>query len=162
MENMLNEIEKGLEAGVYHLALGMTLCIPDICAALQSNNGETKKNKYVNWYDQYVGDKVRMSANDCYYFRCAFLHQGRTEHKDSQYRKIIFIEPTSILTLHNNVLNDVLNIDIQIFCRVIIDAARNWYEEQKDTKNYKSNFEHSFKRHPEGMAPYIVGVPVYG
>ncbi|MFE6135595.1 hypothetical protein [Bacillus sp. NPDC057893] len=161
MEDLFNEIERGLDAGVYHLSLGMALCIPDICAALQSEDGKANGNKYREWYNRYVGDKFRMSAADCYYFRCSFLHQGSTQHEKSNYKRIIFVEPNPAFFFHNNVIDDVLNIDLVQFCRGLIDSARKWLAEVKEEENFIKNYSKSFKRYSEGMPPYIVGIPVY-
>lgn len=106
MEDLFNEIERGLDARVYHLTLGMALCIPDMCAALQSEDGKTSGRKYKDWYNNYVGDKLIMSADDCYYFRCSFLHQGSTKHEKSNYERVIFVEPNEMFTFHNNVMLD--------------------------------------------------------
>lgn len=162
MHSLFSEIERGLSAGMYHLSLGTTLCIPDICAALQSENGNTNRKKYINWYNKYVGDKIRMTADDCYYFRCSFLHQSSTHHIESNYERIIFVEPNAIGLLHNNVILGALNIDINAFCRDIIESARSWQVEVKDSDVYIRNHKKSFKRYPNGLAPYIVGAPVYG
>ncbi|MGJ7910466.1 hypothetical protein [Neobacillus sp. LXY-1] len=161
MEDLFNEIERGLDARVYHLSLGIALCIPDICAALQSDDGKTSGKKYKEWYNKYVGDKIMMTADDCYYFRCSFLHQGSTQHEKSSYKKVIFVEPSSNV-FHNNVINDVLNIDVRIFCKDMIKSGRDWLKDVKDNKNFIRNHESSFKRYPNGLAPYIVGIPVYG
>ncbi|MEK4578262.1 hypothetical protein [Bacillus sp. FSL R12-0074] len=161
MEDLFNEIERGLDAGVYHLSLGIALCIPDICAALQSDDGKTSGRKYKEWYTSYVGNKFRMSADECYYFRCSFLHQGSTQHEKSNYKRIIFIEPGPMV-FHNNVFNDVLNIDIVIFCKDLIESARQWIEDIKENENFIRNHANSFKRYPNGLPPYIVGTPVYG
>lgn len=161
MEDLLNEIERGLDAKVYQLALSLSLCIPDICAALESEDGKISGSKYKGWYEKYMGSKVSLSAADCYYFRCSFLHQGSTQHERSQYKKIIFVEPGSGGIFHNNVINDALNIDVRIFCRDLIKSARKWHNEVKESENYKKNYQKTFKRYPNGLAPYIVGVPVY-
>ncbi|MFE4036053.1 hypothetical protein [Priestia sp. YIM B13489] len=162
MEDLFNEIERGLDAGVYHLALGTALCIPDICAGLQSEDGKTSGRKYKEWYNSYVGDKIRMSADDCYYFRCSFLHQGTTQHENSQYKRILFVEPNKLGIFHNNIINDALNIDVRIFCNDLIKSAREWLKDMQGNETYIKNHEKSFKRYPNGIAPYIVGVPVYG
>lgn len=162
MDYLFNEIERGLDAGVYQLSLSLTLCIPDICAGLESVDGKTNGEKYKDWYNKYMNGKLFMSADDCYYFRCSFLHQGSTRHEKSKFKKIIFVEPTSSNNIfHNNVLGDALNIDIVIFCNEMISAGRKWYEDVKDSDNYKRNYEKSFKRYPNGLAPYIVGIPIY-
>ncbi|MCA1027804.1 hypothetical protein LCM23_17050 [Cytobacillus kochii] len=162
MEDLFNEIERGLNAKVYHLSLGMALCIPDICAALQSEDGQTSGRKYKDWYSEYVGDKISMTADDCYYFRCSFLHQGSTRHKNSRYDRVIFIEPNPRVVMHNNIIDNVLNIDIEIFCQEIINAACTWLEHIKDDNTFRNNHQHSFRRYPNGLEPFIVGVPVYG
>lgn len=162
MDYLFNEIERGLDARVYQLSLGMALCIPDICAALESYDGKTSGSKYRAWYDKYVSKELKLSSSDCYYFRCSFLHQGSTEHEKSNYDKIIFIEPNPRITLHNNIIDNVLNIDINIFCRELVQAGRDWYEFTKDAEKFIENYGKSFKRYPNGLAPYIVGIPVYG
>ncbi len=161
MDDLFNEIERGLNAGVYQLCLGMALCIPDICAALQSEDGKTSGKKYKDWYQKYASDKCIMSAEDCYYFRCSFLHQGSTQHEKSQYDRVLFVEPSAGF-LHNNVLEGALNIDIRIFCLELIAAAKRWLNDVKDNEVFIRNHENSFKRYPNGLAPYIVGLPVYG
>src|SRR5690625_2090972 len=98
MEDFLSQIAEGLESGLYQLALSLTLCLPDICGALESENGYATGTKYKAWFDRYVKQKYpnTLTADDCYYFRCSFLHQGTTEHKKSNYKKIIFTEPGPI------------------------------------------------------------------
>lgn len=161
MEDMFNEIRRGLDAGVYQLALNMALCIPDICAALESEDGKASPAKYKSWYERYVAGRLRLSASDCYYFRCSFLHQGTTEHDRSSYDKIIFIEPNDRMVLHNNVLEGALNIDVRLFCIELIGAATQWLNDVRETQTFKDNYEKSFRRYPNGIAPYIVGAPVY-
>lgn len=43
MELILKEIERALDAKLYYLALQASLTLPDICGALQSNDGVAKK-----------------------------------------------------------------------------------------------------------------------
>jgi len=165
MEDILNEIDRGLDARVYQLSLAWALCLPDICGALQSEDGQASKRKYINWYNEYVNQKFngKLTAEDCYYFRCSFLHQGTTEHEKSNYKKILFVEPhaTSGL-LHNNVLEGALNIDVRIFCNNILDSVREWLLEIEGSETYKRNIQKTFRRYPNGIKPYIVGIPVYG
>lgn len=163
MESFLEQIEKGLDCGVYQLSLSMALCLPDICGALESVNGYATGKKYKAWFDKYVSSKYNgnLTGSDCYYFRCAFLHQGTTEHEKSSYKKILFIEPHQGLILHNNVMNDALNIDINIFCRDIISGVKEWLKEIQDSEQFKINMEKTFRRYPNGLPPYIGGIPVY-
>lgn len=164
MEDLFNEIERGLDAGVYHLSLGIALCIPDICAAIQLDDGKANGEKYNGLVIRnYVGKKIRITADDCYNFRCSFLHQGSTINEKSQYDRVIFVEPHVTSSLfHNNILEGALNTDVRIFCKDLINSARKWLAEVKVNENFIKNHENSFKRYPNGLAPYIVGIPVYG
>jgi hypothetical protein len=52
MEDILRQIEATNEAGYYYVALFSVLTLPDICAALESINGETTGDRYADWYDR--------------------------------------------------------------------------------------------------------------
>ncbi|WP_026694254.1 hypothetical protein [Peribacillus kribbensis] len=159
MEDLFAEIERGLDAGVYQLALGMALCIPDLCAALESKNGRTNGIKYQAWYDKYVDGKMYLTASDCYHIRCSFLHQGSPEQKPSI--KILFIVPSGDSQTHDQIMNGALHVDINIFCQVMIAAGQRWLLEVKDSENYIKNYEKSFKRYSNGLAPFIAGTAVF-
>lgn len=81
MDDILNEIDRALAAGLYYLAIAMALTIPDICAALEAENGETNQQKYKAWYESNLAYKyTNITAQDCYSLRCGVLHQGRCGH----------------------------------------------------------------------------------
>lgn len=54
MHDLLEQIEKALECNLYYLALQSTLALPDICGALESENGQANRTKYINWYNTYA------------------------------------------------------------------------------------------------------------
>ena len=104
-----------------------------------------------------------LSGEDCYYFRCSFLHQGSTQHPKSGYSRVLFVEPESTSNIsHCNILNDALNIDVTIFCRDMVSAARQWLNVVENTGKFKTNMQKFIQRYPTGLAPYIAGVPVIG
>ncbi len=164
MRNVLNQIQLALEdSRLYYLTLFICLTIPDICGAMSSDNGEATREKYKDWFDKYVANKYSsfLTSDDCYRFRCSLLHQGRSQHPMSNYSRIIFVEPTTTTNVfHCNVLNDALNLDVRIFCRDILTGAEVWLQEYEGTEIYKKNYDKFMKRYPEGLAPYIGGVPV--
>ena len=102
-----------------------------------------------------------MNGDDCYYFRCSLLHQGSSQHNKSNYKRVLFVEPSATTNIfHNNVINDALNIDVKIFCNDLIGGAEKWLEENENTDLYKKNYDRFMKRYPNGLPPYIVGIPV--
>ncbi|KJL22362.1 hypothetical protein RN50_01480 [Microbacterium foliorum] len=89
--------------------------------------------------------------------RCSVLHQGRSRAK--QYSRIVFTIP-GVVTAHNNLMGDVLNLDIREFSMDIVTAARKWYVAHLSDPNVKRNRESMMQWHKDGLAPYFVGVPV--
>lgn len=162
MEDFLQQIEKALSYNLYYIALQSTLTLPDICGALQSTDGTATKAKYVDWYNTYFLKKTFLSANDCYYFRCSNIHQGKTVHKNSTYSRILFVEPSekNSIVLNNNIINGALNIDVNIFCTDMIASVRNWLTLVKNDETFQENYSSFIKRYPNGLPPYIVGVPI--
>ena len=163
MRDFLAQIKKGLDENLYFLSLFSTLAIPDLCGALCSENGEAHSEKYKGWFDKYVAPKYNgfLSGNDCYFFRCSLLHQGSSQHPKNTYKRILFIEPSATTNIfHNVVMNDALNIDVRIFCNDIITGAEQWLSENEETELYKKNYDKFMRRYPNGLNPYIVGVPV--
>lgn len=179
MEHILLQTENCLDAGFYYPALISCLTIPDICGALNSDNGESNGEKYSAWYNRYVlphiGDAItkvegidlpikikdsRLNGNECYWFRCSLLHQGRTDHKKSEYDRILFIEPNSGISIgHDNLINNVLHINMKVFCFSVIMGARSWLEECRESDNYKRNINKCVRSYENGFPP-IKGVPV--
>jgi len=171
MRDLLEQIDKALEANLYYVALFVSLAIPDICGAIGSPDGKATKPKYVNWFDKYVGPRYSstiigrpisfLTGEDCYYFRCSLLHQGSSQHTKSSYSRILFVEPSATTNVfHCNILNDALNIDVRVFCRDIISGALIWLKDCEGTELYQKNYDMFMRRYPKGLSPYMVGVPV--
>lgn len=162
MESILQDIEKALDYGLYYIALQSTLALPDICAALESPTGDTSGSQYIDWYDRNVSSKyhIVLTGKDCWRFRCSYLHRGSTQDERSSYKRIIFVVPNPKLIMHNNIINDALNIDINIFCRIIIDAVRNWQITKANDKNYIRNYPNLIRVYPNGLPPYVGGFPI--
>jgi hypothetical protein len=184
MRLLLNQLEKSLDSGNYYLSLFTALTLPDIAGALGSENGLATGAKYKAWYEKWgrprIMDTVLASVPEhakehiteienpldgeaCYLFRCSLLHQGKAAHPKSQYSRIIFIEPGSTTNvIHYGVINDALCIDLASFCKEMILGVRMWLDELESSEQYQKNYADFVQRHPTGLAPYIVGVPVIG
>ncbi|MFQ5863201.1 MAG: hypothetical protein ACE5IC_08800, partial [Candidatus Brocadiales bacterium] len=97
MKDFLYQIQKGLDSNLYFLSLLAALVLPDICGAISSEDGQAKPEKYKAWFDKYVAPKYNnfLNGNDCYYFRCSLLHQGSSQHSKSNYKRVLFVEPSA-------------------------------------------------------------------
>ncbi|MDP2694408.1 MAG: hypothetical protein Q8O58_06035 [Gallionella sp.] len=162
MEIILNEIDRALDAGLYYLAIAMALTIPDICAALESQNGETSGPKYKAWYTANLGAQYpNVTDADCWSLRCGVLHQGRCGHQNMQYGRILFTIPNAQNNVfHNNIINDALNLDAVRFCHDVVACARLWYARKQNDPVVQSNLPNLVQLRPQGLAPYMVGMPL--
>ena len=59
-------------------------------------------------------------------------------------------------------MNNALCIDLQVFCREVIAGVRAWLDQTENSEPFKTNYQEFVHRYPEGLKPYIVGVPVIG
>jgi hypothetical protein len=77
--------------------------------------------------------------------------------------RIIFIEPGATTNvIHYGQLNNALCIDLNLFCVEMIAGARMWLKSATHDTNYNRNYQRFARRHPDGLSPYISGVPVIG
>lgn len=165
--HLVNQV--GLTAdnpNLYFIALMSALSLPDICGALESDDGRASGARYKAWFDQWVAYKYQvrgepsLTGHDCYMLRCAALHQGRLSHDNAVIKRIIFIEPgAGQYTFHNNMMNGCLNIDVQVFCSDMIGSVCDWFESVVGTNPFEKNHAQSMQRYPLGFGP-IHGAPV--
>jgi len=167
VDEFFSQVGTAANSRMYFLALAGALMIPDICGALESADGEATGSRYTVWFDRhvaplhaYAGPPV-LDGRTCYQFRCSLLHQGTTQHPRSSYSRILFVEPGATTNvLHMNVVNDALNIDVHSFCIEMVQAALTWRQSVAGTEPYETNLVKFVTRYPNGLPPYIGGVPV--
>ncbi len=71
MDDILDQIRRASSAQLYYVALFTALALPDICGALESDDGHANKKRYIDWCDRYLMPKYGdgFTGADCYYFR---------------------------------------------------------------------------------------------
>jgi hypothetical protein len=144
---ILGQIERSLQLKLYYVALITSLTIPDICGAIDSESGESDKNKYINWFDTYVKKRFTnnrpITGTECYYLRCAVLHQGITNHSKNP-GNISFVSWEQASTNINPFLtNDHLGLIVETnsFCYNIIYGAYEWLDKEFNSIHFKKNME---------------------
>ncbi len=165
MNDFLSQIRAANSANLYYVALFCTLALPDICSSLEAPDGRTTAARYEYWFDKFVAPKYHsfLDGRTCYQFRCSILHQGTTQHPNSQYSRIIFLEPDSSgFVMHNNVLNDALNIDVRIFCEDVISAVESWLPVAQQLPYFAANLSKFVTRHSGGLPINVNGTTWIG
>jgi hypothetical protein len=174
MEFIFKQIEEALSKHIYYLALFCAASIPDICSALETVNNATDKNKYKKWFTEYIvpidpkkyGAEGNLKEDDLWKIRCSLFHQGKTTNQN-EYKRMLFIEPPNqTYSIHccivgYNTSEQSLLIEIDKFCKDIINGGRTWVENNKNNQNYIKNHETLVQRYPEGIKP-VKGMPVIG
>jgi hypothetical protein len=131
-----DDMDKCRSAKAYWSLLHVTACLPDICAALQSKNGETNRNKYISWYDQFLQDPM-LSGAEMYRMRCKVLHEGRAKTgQPGRYSNFSFGQPSDTGVVdHKRKANGVLHVDVGELAREIRDAVERWIETLEGNPN---------------------------
>jgi hypothetical protein len=160
MDRLIAEVRAALENGAFVIALQGSLACIDICAALNSSDGSTRRTHFKTWFDAQLGSTYSsLSADDVYQLRCGMLHQGRASAH--QYSAIVFTLPDGRGNVfHNNILNDALNLDLVTFVTDVLGAVGAWWTDSQSHSQVASNAAHLIQVRPNGLAPYIVGTPV--
>ncbi|MFA5252756.1 MAG: hypothetical protein WC454_09265, partial [Phycisphaerae bacterium] len=152
MDKLLESVSLSLESQNWYSALFMSLSIPDICAALESGDGKSSREKYIKWFDANLAsiykkkigcpknEHVFLTGADMYAFRCSMLHQFSDDTKSQKKKDKI---GKFRMTVNNGHLNyncdvtakeiaggDVLHIDVPQFCMEVLKAAKKWKQDK--------------------------------
>jgi hypothetical protein len=108
-----DDMEKCRQAKAFWSLLHVTICLPDICAALESRNGETKGKLYIDWCDKYLPN-TELSGDERWTMRCKVLHQGRASTgKPGRYTGFAFGQPADTGSEdHMRVEASTLHLDV--------------------------------------------------
>jgi hypothetical protein len=170
MEDLIKQIQRGLEANLYLLALYAALPLPDICGAIESLDGLSTGQKYRDWYNRYVFPKYSyLTADECYDFRCRVLHQGQTRAKkaNSYYSHVAFAEPGLQRPKLNFGSSGIQgqsgpgpkSIELVDFINAVLFGVITWQLEKKGSEPFDKNMRLCLRRHEEGIAGLLTGVP---
>jgi hypothetical protein len=165
MINLLEDVHKALDARAFYLALTGALVLPDICGSMEYADGVANRNRYAAWFDEWIGPRYEafLSGKQCYEFRCDLLHQATTGSNRRSYKKILFLVPgATTATMHKNILMGALNLDLNAFCGDMTSGAYRWLQARSETQPVKGHLSRLIRAHPQGIAPYIVCLPVIG
>lgn len=164
LDSLLNEICTACNNGLCQLALTMTFALPDICVSLSSQDGRSTGARYVEWCQNNLDDRFSfVTGEDLYSMRCGVLHNGRLgELKHSVARVLFTLPSTNGGVYENNLIEDAYFYGAVELCRNFADVVRAWYYKNANDPIVKANLPRMMQYHPNGIPPYVVGVPVLG
>lgn len=124
-------------AKAYWALLHVTVCLPDICAALQSKDGKTKGNLYIDWCEEFLPNP-KLSGEERYEMRCKVLHEGRAGiGQGKRYDGFSFAQPPALgQVVHECVDGNALIVDIVALAEETRKGVMRWL---KDLQNNPSS-----------------------
>lgn len=122
------EIQRCLTAKCHWALVHVLVALPDICAALEHDDGETTGTRYRAWCGRHFPGAFR-SPLDRWDIRCKVLHQGRTLPTRGEHRSYSFLLPGQPISLHDVVTTGDQNIavDIGLLADETKTAVRAWF-----------------------------------
>lgn len=174
MDELVRQIRIALNNQLYYLALYITLTLPDISGALNSDDGIATKERYIDWFDNYVtpqnadptGNSL-LTGEVAYQLRCSLLHQGKMELTNQEYSRIIFSTPEGMMRSHcieqqYNNGEIVLQLDVVEFCNQVLSGLDQFLKEYGDSEQFQENYKSFIAYYPNGISPYAIGIPLIG
>jgi len=144
MDGFIGSIERALSAEIWQPALALSLSVPDILGQIEypelSGRGKTGA-RYEQWFDTWVVPALYsgqwahfagiMNGQDCYAFRCSYLHVGESlldEPHKSQWQRIVPTPGDLYHFGHEELLGvkTSLCVGVTPFCSAVCEAARSW------------------------------------
>jgi hypothetical protein len=164
MKRFTNAIRKCLDTCNWYGALFISLTMPDICGNIAYPDLNTYK-RYTQWFDNYLSnyykgkvgknreETVFMSAKDCYALRCSLFHTGMDDVTEQKAADVISRFSFSAVSSHCNLFDDVLQLNVKIFCEQTIQAVEKWGEDIEDNPATQSKINKLITIHEGGYSP---------
>jgi hypothetical protein len=122
-----DDMERCRRGKAYWSLLHVTVCLPDICAALEASDGRTTGQRYVDWCDRCLADAM-LSGDERYSMRCKVLHEGRASTgKPGRYSGFAFTQPAPNGQVdHRRVEGTTLILDVGSLSTEYEAGVRRW------------------------------------
>lgn len=162
METILAEIDECMAGGRWYAAIALSLTLPDICATLAAPDDARRdgvKARYKAWCRKHLADEiVGLDPDICWELRSGIIHTGAFKHQDFERVAISLPEGASVHNLQ--VVIDgtrILCLNAETLCRTIHEAARQWFDENKDKPLVQANLPKLVRRQEGALMPFLKG-----
>jgi hypothetical protein len=122
-----DEMDRCRSGRTYWALLHVTVCLPDICSALQADTGRTTGALYAGWSERYLADAL-LSGNERYDMRCRVLHEGRTKISASvRYSGFSFSQPAATGEIdHRRLEGSTLVLEVGTLAQEVRHGVEEW------------------------------------
>lgn len=164
IQPIVDQMRAASAANLYYVALITALTLPDICAALEAENGKSTRSKHKAWLVVH-GGRSEEAADIVYGLRCSLLHEG-SGYPHGQTLRVAFVEPRpgAASPVHGvNMLmgeGQVLWYGIPEFVEEVALAVEAWTSKYGAASTVLRNLEKVVRVRLEGLPPFVAGAPV--
>jgi hypothetical protein len=158
MSQLINEVNKALEAECYFSALALALTFPDICGKAEYPQEKSGK-RYKCWYDKHIGEYEQcpceqyqdspmpyLSGEVVYSLRNSLLHQGtpnidvdtiKDDNNKIGYFELV-LESKNSFDLYGDssgIYNDIIKtyrVNVRRLCLILCCNTKAYYEANPD------------------------------
>lgn len=156
VNQLINEINFALDNNLYLVALNTALTLPDICGKAEYTNEKSSKKRYIDWYDNYIGqyeinphntehgiNMPYLSGDVVYSLRCSLLHQGNPniDKKQNINQFSLVIEKKNEFDIYadsascgNN--ERTYKVNIRRLCCILCWTVEHYYNTNKEKFNF--------------------------
>ena len=171
MDDLIKALEFSVADKNWYGSLFIALSVPDICGHLECPTDRSQA-RYERWFAKYMLPKYSarvgsgqpphtfLSPSDCYALRCALLHEGREEITEQRAREALdrfhFIEPPLSGHIHCNQINNVLQLQVDIFCNDVLSGLREWFQNVQAIPDVGKRIGDLLKIYPFNQIPGMI------
>lgn len=159
MRILINSVRQSIKNKNWVSALFVALAMLDICGYINDPSCEVKK-RYLSWFNEYLLTEYEnyLSAEDCYYLRCACLHSGLDSHSKMHVDRVHFTAPEKFI-VHKALLHDAntaLQLQVDIFCEDMCIATEQWLKDIENNQETTQRMNDFVNFYPlSSLEPFI-------
>jgi hypothetical protein len=139
MQHLVDAVRHSVREKNWYAALTGALALPDIAGWLDGRPGGSRA-RFASWFNDYLLPKythapggithVFLSGDDCYALRCTYLHEGDFDILGQPAQNVLerfhFVASASGKMMHCNQINQILQLQVDLFCEEICSAVEDW------------------------------------
>lgn len=135
MRQLISDIRRSYEAGIYSTALVATLSLPDACARIEYPDITRVGERYTRWYGTFVEHRLdlmnHLSPDTVYKLRCGVSHELKIDDAASRVDEVFFALPQErvnriAVTQFGYHGRSALVIDLGGFIGDVTSAVERW------------------------------------
>ena len=162
------EMEACRGAKAFWSLLHVTVCLPDISAALEAADARTTPDRYIDWCERHLRDSL-LSGKERYAMRCKVLHEGRASIGGSlRYSGFAFTQPAANGQIdHRRVENTTLILDVGKLAGEYEAGVKGWIQAieadlvSANAMNVERNLETIVQVRQKPMPSQVSGVVTF-